>query len=119
MSCLSLAMTRSTRSETESCFPPSRLGTSKARFLLHVGVDVDHKIIVVLKGAFVILSLQALEHMPPASRRFRQGARGLDVVNGRLVFLVLKIAEEDVLDYRLIGRTFGDNSEFEHTPPRR
>ena len=31
------------------------------------------------------------------------------------VLLVLKIPEEDVLDDRLIGRTFSDDAEFEHS----
>jgi hypothetical protein len=82
---------------------------TEAGFLLNVGIDVNHKIIVVLKGAVVILSLQTLEHVSPTSGRFRQGSRGL---NGRLLLLVLEIPEKDVLNYRLVGRTFGDNSEL-------
>ncbi len=36
----------------------------------------------------------------------------------RIICLLLKIAEKDVLDDRLIGWTFGDNSETEHMLPR-
>ena len=79
---------------------------------------MDHEIIVELKG-FVFLSLQAIEHKSPARREFQSRDRGLNRLNDGFLILVLKVAEEDVLDDRLIGGPFGDDSEFEHAPPRR
>jgi hypothetical protein len=80
---------------------------------LHVCVDVNNKIVVVLKSSYVILLHEAPKHVCPTTWLLRLRARGLNIIN-RWFLLLLKIPKQDVLYDRLIGGAFGDYSECQH-----